>query len=183
MTLTINSDKQYREYLFTHIENVKKAFNWLYNNTPKIFENLTKKELNQLKYHIETHDASKYSEAEFGPYKDHWFGNGSYDDDYDYDCAWLHHVHNNPHHWQHWVIVEAGKRTIVSMPKIYIIEMICDWWSFSWTKNNLYEMFTWYELHGEEMVMSESTREKVNFILKTIKDELDKQTEVKGDLV
>ena len=178
----MTSDEQYREYLSTHIENVKNAFNWLYNNTPKIFENLTENELNKLRYHIDTHDYSKYSKAEFGPYKDHWFGNGSYDN-YDYNCAWLHHVHNNCHHWNYWVLVDGDGIVALDMPDIYIIEMICDWWSFSWKNDNLYEIFTWYDQHEKEMIMSESTREKVNFILKTIKDELDKQTKVKGDLV
>nr|DAE02562.1 MAG TPA: hypothetical protein [Siphoviridae sp. ctmYS12] len=29
----------------------------------------------------------------------------------------------------------------MDMPYNYIIEMICDWWAFSWNKGNLQEIF------------------------------------------
>ena len=43
--------------------------------------------------------------------------------------------------------MEHGElETILEMPYDYIIEMICDWWSFSWQSGNLYEIFKWYEM-------------------------------------
>lgn len=51
--------------------------------------------------------------------------------------------------------------------------MICDWWSFSWNKGDLYEIFNWYEEHKDKMILHERTREKVEFILYKMKDKLD----------
>ena len=53
-----------------------------------------------------------------------------------------------PHHWQYWVLIndnpEEGE-VLIEMPYNYILEMICDWWAFSWAKGNLNEIFPWYE--------------------------------------
>jgi hypothetical protein len=47
--------------------------------------------------------------------------------------------------------------------------MICDWWSFSWKKGQLNEIFSWYNEHKKHMKLSSATREKVETILDTIK--------------
>ena len=47
----------------------------------------------------------------------------------------------------------------------YIIEMICDWWSFSWKQNNLNEIFKWYEERKDYIKLSDYTRKKVEDIL------------------
>jgi hypothetical protein len=44
--------------------------------------------------------------------------------------AWLHHQHKNKHHWEYWVI-EPKTNEAFPMPEKYIIEMVCDWRSFS----------------------------------------------------
>ena len=59
------------------------------------------------------------------------------------------------------------------MPIENIIEMICDWWSFSWNTGNLYEIFEWYEEHKNNMILSENTRGTVEYILEKIKEVLD----------
>ena len=51
------------------------------------------------------------------------------------------------------------------MPDCYIIEMICDWWSFSWKQENLYEIFKWYEERKDYIKLSDYTRKKVEDIL------------------
>ena len=42
-----------------------------------------------------------------------------------------------------------------------ILEMICDWWSFSWRTGNLYEIFNWWNNHRDYMVLGLETRQKV----------------------
>lgn len=94
----------------------------------------------------------------------------------DFDYAWLHHIHMNPHHWQYWVLHhdEPDKPvTVLDMPFHYIIEMICDWWSFSWENGNLYEIFDWYEKHKENMMLSKRTRITVETFLERMKKKLD----------
>ena len=59
------------------------------------------------------------------------------------------------------------------MPYNYIIEMICDWWAFSWNSGNLNEIFDWYDEHKDYMKLSEKTHKMVEDILSKIKDKLD----------
>lgn len=60
------------------------------------------------------------------------------------------------------------------LPYEYIVEMICDWWSFSWKTENLYEIFDWYDQHKERMILADNTKKLVERFLEEIKMELDK---------
>ena len=61
----------------------------------------------------------------------------------------------------------------LDMPDEYIIEMICDWWSFSWRSGDLTEIFKWYDDHKNRMILHERTRASVELILTMIKYKLD----------
>ena len=161
---------KYDEYIKEHKDNVKQAYEWLKNNLPELFEDIgLKLYCDSL---VEEHDDSKYSIEEYNAYDNYFYGSRSYQGVKDFDYAWLHHIHNNPHHWQYWVLVndEDGEK-ILDMPDEYIIEMICDWWSFSWKSGDLTEIFKWYEDHPN-MKLSENTRKKVEDILHMIKEKL-----------
>lgn len=89
--------------------------------------------------------------------------------------ATVMHIHRNPHHWQHWVLIndEPKEGTIfIEMPYQYIIEMICDWWAFSWIKGDLSEMFAWYKDHTDYIKMHNNTRSIVEEILEMIRTKL-----------
>lgn len=46
----------------------------------------------------------------------------------EFDRAWLHHQHANPHHWQHWMLREdSGATKVLVMPAVYVREMVADW--------------------------------------------------------
>ncbi len=62
------------------------------------------------------------------------------------------------------------------MPYDYIIEMICDWWAFSWAQENLDEIFNWYEEHSKYMKLAPDTRKTVEDILSKIKVKLDEDS-------
>lgn len=64
---------------------------------------------------------------------------------------------------------------ILEMPLEYVIEMIADWWSFSFRSGNLREIFSWYETHEPGMILHPKTKNLVEDILGRIKDELDKE--------
>ena len=51
--------------------------------------------------------------------------------------------------------------------------MICDWMSFSWAKENLYEFFDWYDEHKKHIKLSKNTRKTVEDILGKIRTKLD----------
>lgn len=61
----------------------------------------------------------------------------------------------------------------------YIIEMICDWRSFSHKVEKLTDIFGWYEKH-KDIKLGKETRKTVESILDAIKkklEELDKEAE------
>lgn len=93
------------------------------------------------------HDESKFSIHEFRSYAKHFHG-GGYPSGF--ARAWLHHMHYNPHHWQHWIFpdgftpkssnVENG---VVQMPNSYALEMIADWMGASMAYTGSWDMNVW----------------------------------------
>lgn len=165
--------EQYSNYLIKHKTNVCKGYEWIRENLPEVL--LGKPNLEwQLQY---AHDQSKYDPEEYDAYDRYFYGgNRSYAVVQEFNMAWLRHIHQNPHHWQHWILINDDPNEgeiVMDMPYIYIIEMICDWWAFSWAKNNLYEIFNWYDEHKAYMKLSDSTRKIVEDILAKIKTKLD----------
>lgn len=169
--------KKYDEYLKTHKENVFNAFQWLRDKLP---EELFPSDLKgiveyQCKY---SHDKSKNDIEEYEAYDNYFYSGRSYQVVQDFDQAWLHHIHNNLHHWQYWVLINDDENLgekLLEIPYNYIIEMICDWWSFSWVAGNLYEIFDWYEKQKEYIKINPDSLVKIEKILDFIKSELDKE--------
>lgn len=163
----------YDEYLQNHKNCVRQGYDWLYENIPDLVSQSVWNELST--NIIFKHDASKDSKEEYDAYDNYFYGNRSYAVCKAFDEAWLHHIHNNPHHWQHWVLISDEPNEdfkVLDMPLEYIVEMICDWWSFSWNKGNLYEIFDWYDKHKDYMKLSDATRKTVELILSQIKKKL-----------
>lgn len=143
------------------------------DNLPDLF---SKVDLHTMKTQILNHDASKNSPEEYGAYDRYFYGgNKSFRVVQDFRKAWLHHIHENSHHWQHWVLnndePEEGE-VILEMDYIYIIEMICDWWAFSWQKGDLSEIFSWYDKHYKYIKLAPNTRKTVEDILWTLRGRL-----------
>lgn len=168
----------YCNYLEQHIRNVYRGYEWIKANLPEILNGEDYE--NQIRI---SHDSSKYSIEEYEPYDKYFYGgNKTTEVKKNFNLAWLHHIHNNPHHWQYWILIndEPGAgMVILDMPHNYIIEMICDWWAFSWAKNNLYEIFSWYDQHRAYMKLSYATRKTVEEILGKLKAKLDEYEEEK----
>lgn len=162
---------QYDAYLTKHKAGVSKAFEWINSNMHEfIYPDET-----QLRNQIAMHDASKFSPEEYDAYDAYFYGaNKTFMLVENFNKAWLHHIHNNPHHWQHWVLLQdEGTVVCVDMPMNYIVEMICDWWSFSWTDGNLFEIFDWYEDNKKNMELSDLTRTIVETILNQMREILE----------
>ena len=122
-----------------------------------------------------THDNSKFSTKEFGGYL-HWFHdvqgtlfNGGYTWEFtkheelkaDFDAAWNNHIHNNPHHWQYWLIEDRA----ISMPENFVREMVADWAGFSICKTGKNDVSTWYP--QQRMNLHPRTRGTVEALLAT----------------
>lgn len=164
---------QYDNYLTQHRGNVYKGFEWMRDNMPELIKG---------DYHYEwqigyAHDISKNDPEEYDAYDKYFYGgNRSFAVVQNFNKAWLRHIHQNAHHWQHWILINDNPdegEIILDMPYNYIIEMICDWWAFSWNKGNLYEIFNWYDEHKDYMKLSDKTRQTVNDILEKLKTRLD----------
>lgn len=164
---------QYDQYLIQHKANVTKGFAYIRDNLPELVN-----EVDDIEWQILFgHDLSKSDSDEYEAYDAYFYGgNRSYEVVKNFREAWLRHIHKNPHHWQHWILINDDPKEgeiVMDMPLNYIIEMICDWWAFSWAKGNLYEIFKWYDEHKAYMKLSDHTRKTVNDILGKIKKKLD----------
>lgn len=162
---------QYDLYLWLHKYNVQRGFEWIQQNLPELL-------VNGIEWQTEfAHDASKNEPDEYDAYDAYYYGgNRSYQVVRDYKVAWLLHIHRNPHHWQYWVLINDDPKEgeiILDMPYNYILEMVCDWWAFSWKTGNLSEIFKWYDLHKDYMKLSRKTRTTVEQILLKIKQKLE----------
>ena len=171
---------EYDQYLREHRENVAKGFRWLEDNLPGLtmsHEFLSDQICNN-------HDRSKDTPEEYHAYDAYFYGkNKSFEVVQNFNRAWLHHIHRNPHHWQYWVLINDNPNegeVILDMDYCYILEMVCDWWAFSWKKGNLYEIFSWYREHRDYMKLSAKTRRTVEEILDKILEKLD-ELEFKED--
>lgn len=187
----IEENDQYEEYLTTHIANVKKGFEWLKENLPEVVsEDNCVEEVcyyGDLDTIIAKHDSSKYTRipdadnyydltCEYDPYSDYFYGEKTDEVETKFDYAWLAHIHANPHHWQHWLLQNddpsIGIR-VLDMPYVFIVEMVCDWWSFSWKQNKLDEIFKWYENNKAGIILSDKTKKTLESILEKMKEKIE----------
>jgi hypothetical protein len=163
----INLKYQYTVYINSHIRNVIKA----YTNAKYVFrvlfpEVFNSSKLEELNKNLANHDKSKFDDVEFYNYGAKFFPIEGTDPESEiikenFKIAWLHHLHNNPHHPGYWVLYENDKVEILDMPDIYIIEMLCDWMAMS----EYYKTSTldyWNSDSAQNLPMSPYTKSKVN---------------------
>lgn len=168
--------KEYDKYLMEHRAGVNDAWKWMLDN---IREDLDDAAIFIVPFSITCHDASKFSLSEYNAYDAYFYGKNKTEEiKKKFNIAWLHHIHENPHHWQHWILMEDDPETdepfkCLEMPLYDVYEMICDWWSFSFRKGDLREIFDWYEEHKSTMKLHSNTRKEVERILGLIREKLE----------
>lgn len=173
---------EYIKYINTHVENVKRAF---YEYGLKLCE-VVGADYNVVFDNIEKHDKSKYSEKEFIGYRDYFYPDPKKLCDEDDDAqkavliafrsAWLHHIHNNPHHPEYWNMVTGhGDNKILDMPPEYIVEMICDWQSFAYKDDSAGDAYTYFNKDNVRKekcaLMTENTIKLVEAGLEVLKSD------------
>ena len=165
----------YNTYLQHHVINVARGVKWFEENLPLRLEQPQHVDVDKIIYE---HDESKYDPEEYSAYDAYFYGRdkvGVMKASENFNRAWLRHIHKNPHHWQHWVLINDDPKlgeTCIEIPYQYVMEMICDWWSFGWKDNNPYEIFRWYEDHKAHMKLHPDTRRLVETILKEMQKKL-----------
>lgn len=133
---------------------------------------------------LKKHDQSKFSQEEFMPYALNFFmedgtprpkpeepGSKDIQIEYNFTLAWLHHMHLNDHHWQHWIFPDAySKPTLVEidtmtedgvmkMPSQCVLEMISDWMGASYTYTGSWDMKEWLESNMPRITLHPKTAE------------------------
>ena len=93
------------------------------------------------------HDQSKFSPEEFPYYA---LRHGGMIDVDGFDRAWLHHIHANPHHWQHWMFTQDYRakgsdvfKGCVPIPRNFMLEMLADWMGSSRAYTGEWNMMKW----------------------------------------
>ena len=189
---SVEENSKYEEYLTEHIGNVKKGYQWLKDNLPAVIDQ--DNYIEETRYYgeldeiIEQHDKSKYIRipdpdnyydltCEYDEYAEYFYGpEKTAEVEQAFDLAWLSHIHNSPHHWQHWLLQNddpnIGLR-VLDMPYVFVIEMVLDWWAFSWKSGNLSEIFNWYEKNKAGIILSPKTRQTLEDILTILKSKLE----------
>lgn len=115
------------------------------------------------------HDLSKFSPQEWKP-RVAALGQcaGNFQDELGYYVAdrvpdelaasWLHHYHQNPHHWQWWVVMLDGKVSkVLPMTDQFRREMLADWLAVSRMPGRQ-AMIPWYEANRERILLHPDTR-------------------------
>lgn len=191
---------EYDLYLKKHINGVKMAVNWFFSNIDSdtlydIFPNLSQA---TVKRNAINHDLSKYSYNEYTAYDRYFYGGGRDTEEgrEEFGMAFLNHVHQNPHHWQNWVLIDDDASDSLNGTQVrpfdmdddYILEMIADWWSFSLNGfldrcsdpkqdsndfSDLYGIFDWYDKNKESIIFSPTTRNKVESFLNVLRETID----------
>jgi len=158
-------NNKYDSYIKDHKENVSKAFNVLIEN------NLVETSyINKIQELINNHDLSKYSKKEYSQYAIYFNTKEKTDQiKRDFDYAWLHHQINNPHHYQYWILnKDDGEVKALDMPYEYIIEMVCDWFSFSVKKGDYAEIGKFYKDLKKSPNISQNTKKIIEPIIETL---------------
>lgn len=129
-------------------------------------------------WRLAIHDWSKFLPCEWLPYVRFFYGprvtgdprgeSGHYDPTMgplDFNVAWLHHQHANPHHWQHWVLRrDNGETFALPMPEHFVREMVADWTGAGLAQGKP-DIRGWYRMNAQKMVLCPSTRRRVEELL------------------
>lgn len=183
---------EYDQYIVSHKEAVCKAWDWMKTNLLDKIDPWIRQQYSEdfdpidiyfVDELVKAHDNSKTRPDEYFPYDDYFYirkNNRSHEVVENFNRAFLFHLHENPHHWQYWVLTDDNKGDgvkTIEMPLSYIFEMICDWWSFSWRNDDLTSIFKWWDEHKEWIRLHPRTKRTVNYILGEIKKILVEETE------
>ena len=158
------------DYTDTHRQNIITAFNML---LPKLISNniLSKQEISEIKSNLKIHDLSKYQVEEALPYGKFFFGERNDEVIAGFKRAVKLHKGRNPHHPEYF----AKENKPITMPNVYIVEMVCDWWTFGIKDNNLAEIFDFYKEKKEKFNFSQDTAKKVEILLGLIKEVIEEK--------
>lgn len=116
------------------------------------------------------HDYSKFSPAEWNAYVTSFYSGKPREETKDiFQRGWLHHLHKNPHHWLHWVLLnEDGTRSAFEMPRPIVREMVADWMGAGRAITGHWDIKEWYAKNNDNMLLHPMTRLYVEHMLTSL---------------
>jgi hypothetical protein len=105
------------------------------------------------------HDWSKLLPIEYRVYARRFTGKNY--SPYEWDIAWLHHIHHNPHHHEYWIL----RGNSIEMPVIYIREMVVDWLAAGRSYQGSWDIQDWVTKNVPNMNLHPKTMSKLTDIL------------------
>lgn len=112
------------------------------------------------------HDWSKCLPSEWLPYANYFYRDGYKNlrhAEAEFHRAWFKHVHRQPHHWQHWVMVnDIGVLMPLDMPDKYIREMVPDWAGAGRAITGKWDLLRWFNRMQSKMKFTYNTQKKVH---------------------
>jgi len=117
------------------------------------------------------HDWSKFTPIEWRAYVDYFYGEQKSVmkagvSTPEFDAAWLHHQHRNPHHWQHWILRrDDGTVEKLDMPERFVYEMVADWAGAGRAITGRWDLASWYQDNRRDILISEATRALVEDVI------------------
>ena len=168
--------KECNEYLFKHKVFVCVGYYFLKNLYSPNSSGETKFCRDLQLIQLFCHDKSKTSITEYGPYDIYFYCKDKLDQESinKSELAWHNHIHQNPHHWQYWVLIndDDGIKAL-PMTRRYILELLCDWMSFCITpiepygtfELNAHELKKYWEDHKNIMILHPSTRSSIKYMI------------------
>lgn len=121
-----------------------------------------------------THDWSKFLPSELPHYNRQFFGDKG--DPAGFAAAWLHHYHNNKHHWEYWIVESIHSHSsptrddcivnnCLAMPDIYVREMVADWLGASMAYTSSWDMRQWLAVNIPKMQLHPDTKDRIISLL------------------
>lgn len=124
------------------------------------------------------HDYSKFSRAEWTPYVESFYSGRPREETKEvFQRGWLHHLHNNPHHWMHWILTHESPGstaegtmpyTAFDMPEKLVREMVADWMGAGRAITGHWDIQEWWDKSKSNMKLTYNTRELVIKVLKEV---------------
>lgn len=162
--------EQYNEYLTGHIGNISEALELLKDlEIPFVVDNYE-----ELKEICSKHDASKYEDVEYIPYRKHFYPINDEEklESEAFELACRHHIKNNKHHWDYWL----NDNNELEIPdeheyKLYCVERCCDWLSMA--NQHGEGPMNWYNANKDAMIMPDYGFELCEEILSKVPEDFE----------
>jgi hypothetical protein len=125
------------------------------------------------------HDWSKFSPTELFGYAGNIYGSRDKDK---WAKSWLHHLHYNPHHPEHWILSWRGNPdfynelgesiapfiVLLPMPETYVREMLADMMATGYKVTGSWDIANWLNQNGPDMHLHDSTIVLIDKVMKEI---------------